>query len=131
MFKRSSVFAALGVVLGLSAGAASVHGWTTANRLTYLTFSGPVALPGVILNAGTYAFELADGGGTSNLVLVRNKNLSHVYFLGFTERVDRPASIKAGSSVSLAEARHGEAPSIVAWYPPDTRDGLKFIYPRR
>jgi len=74
MFKRTTVLAALGVVLVLSAGSASVQGSTNANRLSYLTFSGPVALPGVILAAGTYAFELADKGVTSNIVVVRNKN---------------------------------------------------------
>lgn len=79
MFKRNSVVAALGVVLGLAAGATSVQGRTTSSKLTYLTFSGPVALPGVILTAGTYAFELADSGGAANIVMVRNEKRSHVY----------------------------------------------------
>ena len=52
MTHRSSLFTALGVVVGLSAGAASVQAWTNANRLTYLTFSGPVELSTTI-NAET------------------------------------------------------------------------------
>jgi len=131
MFKRTTVLAALGVVLVLSAGSASVQGSTNANRLSYLTFSGPVALPGVILAAGTYAFELADKGVTSNIVVVRNKNRSQVYFLGFTQRFGRPSGIRADGRVTLAEGRKGEAPAIVAWYPPDMMDGLRFIYPAR
>src|SRR4029078_13471846 len=30
------------------------------NKLTYLTFSGPVQVPGTTLPAGTYMFKLAD-----------------------------------------------------------------------
>jgi hypothetical protein len=131
MFKRISVLAALGVVLGLSAGATYAHGWGVANRLTYLTFSGPVALPGVTLGAGTYAFELMDTAGANNIVLVRSKSKPRVHFLGFTERVDRPSWIKPDGTVTLSEARRGEPPVIVAWYPADTMYGFKFIYPQR
>src|SRR5512147_2002355 len=54
MAHRWSWLTAFGVVLGLAAGAASLHAWTTPAGLSYLTFSGPVALPGVTLQAGTY-----------------------------------------------------------------------------
>jgi hypothetical protein len=130
MTHRSSFLAVVGVVFGLAAGAASVHGWTNSSGLTYLTFSGPVGLPGVTLAAGTYAFERADITGTNNIVVVRNKARTQQYFMGFTERIDRPAGMASGSSVSFAEAAPGEARPIVAWYPPESSNGLKFIYRR-
>jgi hypothetical protein len=130
MRHRSSLLAAAVVIFGLAAGAASVHAVTNPSRLTYLTFSGPVRLPGVTLAAGTYAFELADVTGASNLVAVRNKARSQVYFMGFTERIERPAGMAFKTSVSLGEAGRGEVTPIVAWYPPDSANGLKFIYGR-
>jgi hypothetical protein len=130
MTHRSSFLTAFGIVLGLAAGAASLHALTNPTRLTYLTFSGPVGLPGVTLAAGTYAFELADDTNANNIVAVRNQTRSQTYFMGFTERVPRPAGMAYKTSVSLGEARRGEVTPIVAWYPPDSSDGLKFIYRR-
>jgi hypothetical protein len=129
MTHRSSFLAAAGVVLSLLAGAPSIHAWTPT-RLTYLTFSGPVALPGVTLAAGSYAFELADINGANDIVVVRNRARTQQYFMGFTDRIARPDGVGFKSTVSLGEAARGEVPPIVAWYPPDESHGLKFIYRR-
>jgi len=130
MTNRFSFLTALALAFGLAGGAASVHAWGNATRLTYLTFSGPVALPGVTLNAGTYAFELYDPANSSNVVVVRNRNRTHPYFLGLTQVVPRPAGVGKHSTVSLGEAPRGEPKPIVAWYPPDAEHGLQFIYAR-
>ena len=129
MTHRSSFLTALVVASGLAGGAASVHA-TMSNRLTYLTFSEPVALPGVTLAAGTYAFELATPTGANNIVAIRNKARTQQYYMGFTERIDRPHEVAAGGWVSFGEASRGEAKPITAWYPPESLDGLKFIYRR-
>jgi hypothetical protein len=129
MTHRFSLLGTLGLVLGITTGAASVHA-TTATRLTYVTFNGPVALPGVTLAAGTYAFELADPTGAGTVVAVRNKARTEQYFMGFTERIARPGGMAADTSMSFAEARRGDARRIIAWYLPDSASGLKFIYPR-
>lgn len=129
MTQRSSFLTAAGVALALALGAASIQA-TTANRLTYLTFSGPVGLPGVTLPGGSYAFELADPLGASNIVLVRNRAQTQVYFMGFTQRVARPRSMRDGSTVTFGEAASGAAQPITVWYPPDSADGLQFIYRR-
>jgi hypothetical protein len=128
MHNRSTLIAAAVAVAGLLATAPTVHGWMNASRLTYLTFSGPVALPGVHLAAGTYAFELADPYGDNSIVRVRSRNKTDVYFLGFTERVARATSVTDVSAVTFGEASRGEARPIVAWYPPDSSDGRRFIY---
>jgi hypothetical protein len=129
MAHRSSFLTALVVASGLAAGAASVHA-TMSNRLTYLTFSEPVALPGVTLAAGTYAFELATPTGANNIVAIRNKTRTQQYYMGFTERIDRPREVASAGWVSFGEAPRGEARPITAWYPPESSDGLKFIYRR-
>jgi hypothetical protein len=84
MAHRSSFLTALVVASGLAAGAASSVHATMSNRLTYLTFSEPVALPGVTLAAGTYAFELATPTGANNIVAIRNQTRTKQYYMGFT-----------------------------------------------
>jgi hypothetical protein len=127
MTKGSTFLTAAAVALGLALSAASVQA-LTSNRLTYLTFSGAVALPGVTLPAGSYAFELADSAGTNNIVLVRNRERSKVYFLGFTNRIARPAAMREISAVSFGEAAPGQPRPIAVWYPPESSDGLQFRY---
>ena len=127
MTKGSTFLAAAAVALGVAVGAASLQA-QTSNRLTYLTFSGAVGLPGVTLPAGSYAFELADVSGTNNVVLVRNRERSKVYFLGFTNRIARPAGMRDASGVTFGEAAPGQPRPIAVWYPPDTSDGLQFLY---
>src|ERR1043166_9215163 len=116
MRQRFTFLTAAAVALGLALGAASLQAFP-AKRLTYLTFSGAVALPGVTLPAGSYAFELADSNAT-NIVLVRNRERSRVYFLGFTDRVARPAGISETSTVTFGEAAPGQPRPIAVWYPP-------------
>src|SRR3954471_24372615 len=89
MKARWSRRTALALVLGLAAGAASLHAWVTPSRLTYLTFSAAVALPGVTLPAGTYAFEPASPNTAANVVLVKNRARTVKFYSGFTLRVER------------------------------------------
>jgi hypothetical protein len=99
------------------------------SRLTYLTFSGRVGLPGVTLPAGTYRFELADPNVSLNIVRVRSKEGSTVYFMGFTDRVKRPDGLPAGPHVSLGEVPRGTPAPIIAWYPEGDAFGHRFRYP--
>jgi len=126
MTKGSTFLTAATVALGLAPGAAPAQA-LTATRLTYLTFSGAVALPGATLPAGSYAFEVADTG-TNNIVLVRTRDRSKVYFLGFTDRIARPSTLRDATGVSFGEAAPGAPPPIAAWFPPESSDGLKFRY---
>ena len=130
MAHRWSWITALGLVLGLAAGASSLHAWTTPTRLSYLTFSSPVALPGVTLRPGTYAFEIADMNGSANVVLVRNRTRTEAFYMGLTNPVDRPGQIGRHGAVTLGEGVHGAARPIVVWYPPESAAGHAFIYSR-
>src|SRR5262245_37333211 len=40
------------------------------DRLTYMTFSGPVQVPGVTLAAGTYTFKMADTQADRHVVQI-------------------------------------------------------------
>jgi hypothetical protein len=99
----------------------------TEHRTTYLTFSGPVALPGVALARGTYVFELAAPQTDPTIVRVLSRDRSTVYFMAFTEMVPRPPGGK-NQRVSLGEAGAGHPVPILAWYPDGDSSGRRFIY---
>ena len=130
MFNHKSSVAASGVVLALIVAAASAHASDMYPR-TSLTFSNEVSLPGVTLAPGTYMFEVANPLSSSNVVRVRSKDdYRHVYFTGFTYRIDRPAGSNANRPVIFGEAASGAAPPILAWFPTGAEMGHEFIYRR-
>jgi hypothetical protein len=128
MAHRSSWLTALAVAAVLTSGAAP-HA-AAAPRPAHLTFSGPVRLPGVILQAGAYSFEIADLAGNSNVVVVRNRARTQLFYMGMTERIGRPLAKNGHSSVVFGEAQRGQVTPITVWYPPDGEDGRQFIYRR-
>ena len=107
---------------------ASVHGWSNASRLTYLTFNRAVALPGVTLQAGTYAFDILNPESTANVVRVRNRERTKVFYVGLTRRIPRPESVRRDRPVQLGEAAAGVPAPILAWYHSDDRSGYEFQY---
>jgi len=115
--------AVLAIMLAPGAGAVD------ASKTTYLTFSQPVALPGVSLGAGTYIFEIANPDTTANVVRVMSRDRSIAYFTGLTRPVARPNGMKRDQSVSLGEAAAGVAPPITAWWPQFESTGRQFVYP--
>ena len=114
--------ALLGLILSASGEA------TTTNRLTYLTFARPVALPGAQLMPGTYIFEFADPLDAPGVVRVSSRDRSKVYLLAFTNRVPRPDGMRLDRPIAFGEAPAGSAPPIAAWFPYGEAQGRQFIY---
>jgi hypothetical protein len=100
---------------------------TSSLHTTHLTFSVPVALPGVTLAAGTYVFEQLDNT-SPDVVVVRNTRGDRVLYLGFTGRVARPSGMSPKTHVTLGEARRGAPPRVMAWYPAQAARGYEFLY---
>ncbi len=115
----SCVVAALGLMTAASVAKAN------AQHTTYLTFSAPVALPGVALPAGTYIFEVV----IPDVVRVRSRDRAQVYLTAFTRTVERPAGLRADHPVVVNEVPAGMTPSIKAWFPIGEFVGHEFIYP--
>ena len=80
-----------------------------------------------MLSPGSYIFEQVVGT-EPDVIVVRSRDRSQVYYLGFTDRVERPRHLGRGSAVTLGEARPGVPPPITAWYPPDSSRGHRLIY---
>jgi len=97
-----------------------------ARSRTYLTFSTPVALPGVTLAQGTYVFERV--GISQDLVRVTSRDGLLVYLTAFTDEVKRPAGLPLDNTVIFAEAASGTARPISAWFPESASTGRAFIY---
>jgi len=117
--------AALGAVL-LGATAQRSGAWSDANHREYLTFSGAVAIPGAVLPAGTYIFEVPTPSFANTVISIRSRDGRKVYLTQFTRVVSRPAGSKV--HVSFRETARGEAPKIDAWYPMGGEDGRQLVY---
>jgi hypothetical protein len=116
----------LAAFLALAAGArADEH-----DRLTYLTFSGPVQLPGVTLVAGTYTFKLADTDGNRHIVRVFKKESSTLIATLMTIPNQRLEPVK-DTYIMFAERPVGAPQAMKAWFYPGRSIGEEFIYPKR
>jgi len=104
------------------AGSVLAFGVSHKNQLT---FSRPVALPGVVLPAGSYTFDVATDTAL-DVVVVRNR--TKVLYMGFTSTVERPASMSKTAAITLGEASANEAPPITAWYEIGGTIGHEFRY---
>jgi hypothetical protein len=121
---------ALGFVCGFVLATAAVKAWTPVNGLSYLTFNRSVALPGVTLPAGTYAFEIVNPTSGADVVVVHDRARSRLYFSGMTNGIQRPDASRRDGAVMFGEAGTNEPVPIVAWFPTDSAHGRLFIYRR-
>jgi len=94
----------------------------------YITFSGPVRLPGVTLPAGTYTFELAAPDTARNLVRVSNKDRTQVYYTAFTRLTERSSRGSLETKIVLGETPAHTIQPIKVWFPQDEVIGNEFIW---
>jgi hypothetical protein len=97
-------------------------------KLTLLTFSGPVDVPGITLPAGTYRFELADPTTGRRVIKVSDKDGSKTYgmFISVPNERMKPADKPV---VMFREAAAGAPPAVQAWFYPGETYGYEFAYP--
>lgn len=128
MFTRRFMAAALGAAILAVVATGSLNAWGSSHRTTYVTFSQPVALPGVELAAGTYIFELAAPEQHRNLVRVLSRDRQMIYLTQFTLTVQRPNNLNPKRAISFLEAPRGQAVPVNAWFPEYEDTGRQFIY---
>jgi hypothetical protein len=126
MLKSRLVVVSSMLVLAGLLGAASVARGNVAH-VNYLTFSAPVALPGITLPAGTYRFELAVPG-SYDVVRVMSGDSGHLYLTAFTKRVERPRGLPDNRQIVFQDAPARTAPPIKTWFPIGQSIGHEFIY---
>ena len=105
----------------------TASGHAFANHENRLTFNRPVALPGVVLPAGAYSFDLVDAT-SRDIVIVRNSLGTKVYYMGFTNLVERPRGMSLNTPVTFAEAPANAPRPIATWYELGGSIGHEFLY---
>jgi hypothetical protein len=100
------------------------------DRLTYLTFSGPVQLPGVTLAAGTYTFKLADLSGGRHVVHVMTKEESPKLITTLMTIPNQRLEPVKDTYIMFQERPAGMPQAMQAWFYPGRSIGEEFIYPK-
>ena len=123
--KAACCAAALAMLVASPVGAQG----TTSNKKTFLTFSGPVQVPGVTLPAGTYTFKLADLMGNRHVVQIFDKDEKKIYttILAIPDQRLEPSDKPV---VLFAERAAGTPQAIKAWFYPGETIGNEFVYPK-
>jgi hypothetical protein len=100
------------------------------NQKTIMTFSGPVEVPGKVLDAGTYVFKLTDSQSDRDIVQVYNKNENKLYgtFLTVPDYRLKPTDKPV---VTFAEQAAGTPEAVKTWFYPGDNYGHEFVYPKR
>ena len=101
----------------------------TYDKLAYLTFSGPVQIPGVTLDAGTYRFRLANPESSRNVLQVLSNDGSTVYAMFFT-RPDRRVDLTDDPTVTFRETPAGVPPAVRSLFYGGEYRGYEFVYPK-
>ncbi|MCC7417880.1 MAG: hypothetical protein IT176_12145 [Acidobacteria bacterium] len=117
------------VIAALSAPLAMAQNteWT---KKTYLTFSGPVQIPGKTLAPGTYLFRVADLIGSRHVVQILDKDGTHMFatVMTLSQTVE---NVPPQNVVMFSERPAGAAPAVKTWYYPGERIGNEFVYPHQ
>ena len=120
----SGVVAALLAVMTPAAANA-----VTYDKLAYLTFSAPVQIPGVTLNAGTYRFRLANPETSRNVLQVLSNDGSTVYAM-FHTMYDSRTSLTNEPVVTFRETPAGVPPAVRTLFYGGEHRGYEFVYPK-
>jgi hypothetical protein len=99
------------------------------DKMTVMTFSQPVEIPGQILPAGTYTFKLVKSPSDRNIVQIFNADGSQIIttILAINNWRMKPT----GDTVVKFAERSGDNPeALKAWFYPGDNFGQEFVYPR-
>ncbi len=101
------------------------------NKRTEFTFSGPVAIPGRVLAAGKYVFQLMDSQSDRNIVQVFSKDSSGKEDLVATILAipDYVANTPDSPAIHFEERAAGAPEAIHSWFYPGDNTGWEFVYP--
>jgi LPXTG-motif cell wall-anchored protein len=104
-------------------------GAETIDKLANLTFNRSVQIPGVLLNAGTYQFRLADPDSSRKVVQVLSHDGAHVYASFHTMPASRMEATDE-AIVTFRETPAGVPPAVRSLFYGGELSGYEFMYPR-
>jgi len=99
------------------------------NKKTIVTFSQAVEVPGQILPAGTYTFQLLDSPSDRHIVQIFNADGSQI--VATILAINNYRLQPTGDTVMKFSERPGDAPEALrAWFYPGNSFGQEFVYPK-
>ena len=101
-----------------------------SDEATFLSFNAPVQIPGQVLPAGAYLFELADHGAEPNVVQVFSADRTVLYGTFLTAATQRQDPT-GDTTVTLAEPESGGTPVLVKWFYPGRDIGNELLYSKQ
>lgn len=97
------------------------------NQATKVTFSQPFQIPGSVLPAGTYWFELPDNISEHEIVHIFNSDRTVLYATLLTADAERSEPADK-TTITFAEGDMTQPQAIVAWFYPGEATGHEFLY---
>jgi hypothetical protein len=99
------------------------------NQATVFTFNESVQLPGQVLPAGVYVFELVNN---FNHEIVRISNADRTKVIAVIQaRRTTQKGFTGNAAIVLAERGSSQPPAVVAWSYPGRLEGHQFLYPKQ
>ena len=99
------------------------------NQATLFTFNESVQIPGQVLPAGTYVFELVNN---FNHEIVRISNADRTKVIALIQaRSTTQKEFTGKAAIVLAERGSSQAPAVIAWSYAGRLEGHQFLYPKQ
>jgi hypothetical protein len=127
--RRLTLFASVLAVALIAAMTSAPARAYPYDKLTYLTFNGPVQIPGVTLDAGTYRFRLANPSTSRNVLQVLSHDGSIVFSM-FHTIPDSRMNVTEESIVTFRETPAGVPPAVLSLFYGGEHRGYEFVYPK-
>ena len=120
-------FTVIGLMLAFAVTPSLLHA-DEFDQATKFTFSQPVQIPGRVLPAGTYWFQLLNTPNRQVVQVLAEDGTPLAILLTLSrERHSGNDDV----AVTLAERGPGQPEAIVAWYYVGDTDGHEFLYPKQ
>ena len=128
MFRLSGLAVVVAAVIAVMTPA-PVTGAETYDKLAYLSFNGPVQVPGVTLSAGTYRFRLTNPDTSRNVLQVLSNDGAIVYAM-FHTIPDVRTSLTNEAIVTFRETPVGVPPAMRSLFYGGEYRGYEVVYPK-
>ena len=128
MGRVKSTLLTMMAVVAVTAGVASAQG-VLPDRATFVTISGPVSVPGVVLPAGDYLFRIADSQTNRNIVQIYDKDRTKIFatLIAVSAQRNEPSD---EAVITFRESPAEQAPALRYWYYAGEKGGQEFVYPK-
>jgi hypothetical protein len=127
MTRKRSFTSALALMTAITLFATRIVRADQMDKKIIVSFSKPVEIPNLVLQAGTYVFKLADHGNIPNVVQVFNEDETQIYASLLTIPKYRD-TVTDQPDFQFEERNQGEPMAIDAWFYPGENTGYEFVY---